>query len=109
MARPVPDPAAAPAGRTTSAGAGRPCRAGPGDGRRPHGHRRPVPGARGCVVFRNGPGRVAGAFWPMPGPGGRFERTFAHVVSGVPDRTPGVVVLGASGRALGRQGPQVQP
>ncbi|MFD9391903.1 TIGR02452 family protein [Streptomyces sp. NPDC060000] len=74
-----------------------------------HGYRRLVLGAWGCGVFRNDPAQVAGAFRALLGPGGRFERTFEHVVFGVLDRTPGAVVLGAFERTLGRRSPQVQP
>lgn len=69
-----------------------------------HGYRRLVLGAWGCGVFRNDPAQVAGAFRALLGPGGRFERTFDHVVFGVLDRTPGNVVLGAFEKAF-----QVQP
>ncbi|MEU3611774.1 TIGR02452 family protein [Streptomyces sp. NPDC006872] len=60
-----------------------------------HGYRRLVLGAWGCGVFRNDPAQVAEAFRALLGPGGRFARTFEHVVFGVLDRTPGTVVLGA--------------
>ncbi|WP_328477298.1 TIGR02452 family protein [Streptomyces sp. NBC_00377] len=60
-----------------------------------HGYRRLVLGAWGCGVFRNDPAQVAGAFRALLGLGGRFERTFDHVVFGVLDRTPGNAVLGA--------------
>ncbi|MFI5874655.1 TIGR02452 family protein [Streptomyces sp. NPDC051445] len=60
-----------------------------------HGYRRLVLGAWGCGVFRNDPAQVAGAFRALLGLGGRFERTFDHVVFGVLDRTPGSAVLGA--------------
>ncbi|MEU2052404.1 TIGR02452 family protein [Streptomyces bungoensis] len=56
------------------------------------GYRRLVLGAWGCGVFQNDPAQVAGAFRGLLGPGGRFARTFAHVVFGVLDRTPGAVV-----------------
>lgn len=56
------------------------------------GYRRLVLGAWGCGVFRNDPAQVAGAFRGLLGPGGRFAQTFAHVVFGVLDRTPGAVV-----------------
>ncbi|MDQ0584856.1 TIGR02452 family protein [Streptomyces rishiriensis] len=74
-----------------------------------HGYRRLVLGAWGCGVFRNDPAQVAGAFRALLGPGGRFERTFEHVVFGVLDRTPGNVVLGAFEKVFGRRGAQVQP
>ncbi|MFI5468957.1 TIGR02452 family protein [Streptomyces cacaoi] len=74
-----------------------------------HGYRRLVLGAWGCGVFRNDPAQVAGSFRALLGPGGRFERTFDHVVFGVLDRTPGSVVLGAFERMFDRQSPQVQP
>ncbi|WP_327319719.1 TIGR02452 family protein [Streptomyces sp. NBC_01235] len=74
-----------------------------------HGYRRLVLGAWGCGVFRNDPAQVAGAFRALLGTGGRFGRTFEHVVFGVLDRTPGRAVLGAFERAFGPQGPQVQP
>ncbi|MFD9323294.1 TIGR02452 family protein [Streptomyces sp. NPDC060053] len=73
-----------------------------------HGYRRLVLGAWGCGVFRNDPAQVAGAFRALLGPGGRFERTFGHVVFGVLDRTPGSVVLGAFERVFDRSA-QVQP
>ncbi|MGW1777575.1 TIGR02452 family protein [Streptomyces sp. NPDC002143] len=60
-----------------------------------HGYRRLVLGAWGCGVFRNDPTQVAEAFRALLGPGGRFGRTFEHVVFGVLDRTPGTVFLGA--------------
>ncbi|MFH8798578.1 TIGR02452 family protein [Streptomyces sp. NPDC017936] len=60
-----------------------------------HGYRRLVLGAWGCGVFRNDPAQVAGAFRTLLEPGGRFGRSFAHVVFGVLDRTPGSVVRGA--------------
>ncbi|MFF8970179.1 TIGR02452 family protein [Streptomyces sp. NPDC014995] len=69
-----------------------------------HGYRRLVLGAWGCGVFRNDPAQVAGAFRALLGPGGRFGRTFEHVVFGVLDRTPGSAVRGAFERAF-----QVQP
>ncbi|OQD57092.1 TIGR02452 family protein [Streptomyces phaeoluteigriseus] len=65
-----------------------------------HGYRRLVLGAWGCGVFRNDPVQVAGAFRSLLGPGGRFERTFAHVVFGVLDRTPGSAVREAFARAF---------
>ncbi|MFI6034846.1 TIGR02452 family protein [Streptomyces sp. NPDC051315] len=70
-----------------------------------HGYRRLVLGAWGCGVFRNDPAQVAGAFRALLGPGGRFERTFDHVVFGVLDRTPGTVVRGAFEKAFGRGAP----
>ncbi|MER6025799.1 TIGR02452 family protein [Streptomyces sp. NPDC001851] len=82
-----------------------------------HGYRRLVLGAWGCGVFQNDPVQVAGAFRALLGPGGRFARTFEHVVFGVLDRTPGAVVREAFTRAF-PQGPgrpdasyagQVQP
>ncbi|MCX4766879.1 TIGR02452 family protein [Streptomyces sp. NBC_01275] len=60
-----------------------------------HGYRRLVLGAWGCGVFRNDPAQVAEAFKALLGPGGRFGRTFEHVVFGVLDRTPGSTVRGA--------------
>ncbi|WP_314219914.1 TIGR02452 family protein [Streptomyces zaehneri] len=74
-----------------------------------HGYRRLVLGAWGCGVFRNDPAQVAGAFRALLGPGGRFERTFEHVVFGVLDRTPGSVVPAAFERVFGQGIPQVQP
>ncbi|MDX3525868.1 TIGR02452 family protein [Streptomyces sp. ID05-39B] len=65
-----------------------------------HGYRRLVLGAWGCGVFRNDPAQVAGAFRTLLGPGGRFERTFAHVVFGVLDRTPGSTVREAFAQAF---------
>ncbi|MEU9274113.1 TIGR02452 family protein [Streptomyces sp. NPDC048342] len=72
-----------------------------------HGYRRLVLGAWGCGVFQNDPAQVAGAFRELLGPGGRFARTFEHVVFGVLDRTPGSVVRAAFGetfRTVGVQG-----
>ncbi|GGN39531.1 TIGR02452 family protein [Streptomyces fuscichromogenes] len=60
-----------------------------------HGYRRLVLGAWGCGVFQNDPAQVAGAFRGLLGPGGRFAGTFAHVVFGVLDRTPGSAVRAA--------------
>jgi uncharacterized protein (TIGR02452 family) len=71
-----------------------------------HGYRRLVLGAWGCGVFQNDPAQVAGAFRGLLGPGGRFARTFEHVVFGVLDRTPGATVRAAFVRAFGAQ---VQP
>ncbi|MER5428307.1 TIGR02452 family protein [Streptomyces sp. NPDC002588] len=71
-----------------------------------HGYRRLVLGAWGCGVFRNDPAQVAEAFRALLAPGGRFGRTFEHVVFGVLDRTPGTEVKAAFERALGAQ---VQP
>ncbi|MEU0114295.1 TIGR02452 family protein [Streptomyces bobili] len=65
-----------------------------------HGYRRLVLGAWGCGVFRNDPAQVAGAFRTLLGPGGRFERTFTHVVFGVLDRTPDSTVREAFARAF---------
>ena len=65
-----------------------------------HGYRRLVLGAWGCGVFQNDPAQVAGAFRALLGPGGRFARTFAHVVFGVLDRTPGATVREAFVRAF---------
>lgn len=65
-----------------------------------HGYRRLVLGAWGCGVFRNDPAQVAGAFRALLGPGGRFEGTFARVVFGVLDRTPGSVVRQAFVRSF---------
>ncbi|WEO93917.1 TIGR02452 family protein [Streptomyces sp. FXJ1.172] len=81
-----------------------------------HGYRRLVLGAWGCGVFQNDPAEVAGAFRALLGPGGRFARTFDHVVFGVLDRTPGATVREAFARAFAQsrqqrvpQGGQVQP
>ncbi|GHG93557.1 TIGR02452 family protein [Streptomyces rubradiris] len=63
-------------------------------------YRRLVLGAWGCGVFQNDPARVAGAFRAVLGPGGRFARTFDHVVFGVLDRTPGAMVREAFARAF---------
>ncbi|MGW2685572.1 TIGR02452 family protein [Streptomyces sp. NPDC001414] len=60
-----------------------------------HGYRRLVLGAWGCGVFQNDPRQVAGAFRGLLGPGGRFAGTFAHVVFGILDRTPGSTVRAA--------------
>ncbi|MET9504528.1 TIGR02452 family protein [Streptomyces sp. NPDC006622] len=65
-----------------------------------HGYRRLVLGAWGCGVFRNDPAQVAEAFRTLLGPGGRFRGTFAHVVFGVLDRTPGSAVREAFVRAF---------
>jgi uncharacterized protein (TIGR02452 family) len=65
-----------------------------------HGYRRLVLGAWGCGVFQNDPAQVAGAFRALLGPGGRFASTFAHVVFGVLDRTPGSAVRAAFARAF---------
>jgi uncharacterized protein (TIGR02452 family) len=65
-----------------------------------HGCRRLVLGAWGCGVFQNDPAQVAGAFRALLGSGGRFARTFEHVVFGVLDRTPGAVVREAFTRAF---------
>ncbi|MFJ5642623.1 TIGR02452 family protein [Streptomyces sp. NPDC093223] len=59
------------------------------------GYRRLVLGAWGCGVFQNDPRQVAGAFRGLLGPGGRFAGTFAHVVFGILDRTPGSAVRAA--------------
>ncbi|MGI5439425.1 TIGR02452 family protein [Streptomyces shenzhenensis] len=72
-----------------------------------HGYRRLVLGAWGCGVFQNDPAQVAGAFSALLGPGGRFARSFEHVVFGVLDRTPGAVVRAAFVRAFGAA--QCQP
>lgn len=74
-----------------------------------HGYRRLVLGAWGCGVFRNDPAQVAGAFQVLLGPGGRFERTFEHVVFGVLDRSPGNVVRGAFESAFEGRRSQLQP
>ncbi|MGW0947026.1 TIGR02452 family protein [Streptomyces sp. NPDC002623] len=77
-----------------------------------HGYRRLVLGAWGCGVFRNDPAQVAEAFRTLLGPGGRFGRTFEHVVFGVLDRTPGTVVLAAFEKTFARtwsNRAQVQP
>ncbi|MFG3009397.1 TIGR02452 family protein [Streptomyces cinerochromogenes] len=65
-----------------------------------HGYRRLVLGAWGCGVFQNDPAQVAGAFRTLLGPGGRFARSFEHVVFGVLDRTRGAVVREAFARAF---------
>ncbi|MEU3410769.1 TIGR02452 family protein [Streptomyces sp. NPDC006658] len=65
-----------------------------------HGYRRLVLGAWGCGVFQNDPAQVAGAFRAALGPGGRFSRSFEHVVFGVLDRTPGAAVREAFARAF---------
>ncbi|GHI03406.1 hypothetical protein AQI88_00655 [Streptomyces cellostaticus] len=65
-----------------------------------HGYRRLVLGAWGCGVFQNDPAQVAGAFRALLGPDGRFARTFAHVVFGILDRTPGATVRDAFVRAF---------
>ncbi|MGW0334859.1 TIGR02452 family protein [Streptomyces sp. NPDC003011] len=65
-----------------------------------HGYRRLVLGAWGCGVFQNDPAQVADAFRTHLGPGGRFAGTFAHVVFGILDRTPGAVVRAAFARAF---------
>lgn len=65
-----------------------------------HGYGRLVLGAWGCGVFQNDPVQVAGAFRTLLGPGGRFARTFEHVVFGVLDRTPRTVVREAFVRAF---------
>ncbi|SEP67169.1 TIGR02452 family protein [Streptomyces sp. yr375] len=65
-----------------------------------YGYRHLVLGAWGCGVFQNDPAQVAGAFRALLGPGGRFERTFEHVVFGVLDRTPGGAVLSAFEKAF---------
>ncbi|MFF1545527.1 TIGR02452 family protein [Streptomyces sp. NPDC058291] len=81
-----------------------------------HGYRRLVLGAWGCGVFRNDPAQVAEAFRALLGPGGRFGRTFEHVVFGVLDRTPGRTVLAAFEKRFAhpfegwvRESAQVQP
>ncbi len=51
-------------------------------------------------MFRNDPAQVAGAFRALLGPGGRFARTFEHVVFGVLDRTPGATVREAFARSF---------
>jgi uncharacterized protein (TIGR02452 family) len=63
-------------------------------------YRRLVLGAWGCGVFQNDPAQVAGAFRGLLGPGGRFARTFEHVVFGVLDRTPGSVTRAAFAEAF---------
>ncbi|MGW1596326.1 TIGR02452 family protein [Streptomyces sp. NPDC002343] len=65
-----------------------------------HGYRRLVLGAWGCGVFQNDPAQVAAAFRAALGPGGRFSRSFEHVVFGVLDRTPGAAVREAFARAF---------
>lgn len=64
------------------------------------GYDRLVLGAWGCGVFQNDPAQVAGAFRALLGPGGRFARTFEHVVFGILDRTTGNTVRGAFLRAF---------
>ncbi|AGS73209.1 TIGR02452 family protein [Streptomyces collinus] len=64
------------------------------------GYRRLVLGAWGCGVFQNDPAQVAGAFRTLLGPGGRFARTFEHVVFGILDRTPGATVRAAFEKAF---------
>lgn len=65
------------------------------------GHRRLVPGAWGCGVFRNDPARrVAAAFRALLEPGGRFAGAFEHVVFGIPDRTRGGAICGAFDRTF---------
>ncbi|OIJ86221.1 TIGR02452 family protein [Streptomyces sp. MUSC 14] len=64
------------------------------------GYGRLVLGAWGCGVFQNDPTQVAGAFRALLGPGGRFARSFDHVVFGVLDRTPGAAVRAAFARAF---------
>ncbi|MFF7753993.1 TIGR02452 family protein [Streptomyces sp. NPDC007971] len=70
-----------------------------------HGYRQLVLGAWGCGVFQNDPAQVAGAFRALLGPGGRFARTFSHVVFGVLDRTPGATVREAFVRAFAQDVP----
>ncbi|MFE6287226.1 TIGR02452 family protein [Streptomyces sp. NPDC057877] len=72
-----------------------------------HGYRRLVLGAWGCGVFRNDPARVAGAFRALLTSDGRFAGTFAEVVFGVLDRTPGHSVRAAFERAFPER--QLQP
>ncbi|MBQ1088479.1 TIGR02452 family protein [Streptomyces sp. B93] len=72
-----------------------------------HGYRRLVLGAWGCGVFRNDPAQVAGAFRTLLGPGGRFAGTFAQVVFGILDRTPGSRVRAAFEQAFPER--QLQP
>jgi uncharacterized protein (TIGR02452 family) len=64
------------------------------------GYDRLVLGAWGCGVFQNDPVQVAGAFRALLGPGGRFARTFEHVVFGILDRTTGNTIRGAFLRAF---------
>ncbi|MEV0204799.1 TIGR02452 family protein [Streptomyces sp. NPDC050788] len=64
------------------------------------GYDRLVLGAWGCGVFQNDPAQVAGAFRALLGPGGRFARTFEHVVFGILDRTTGNTIRGAFLRAF---------
>ncbi|MFD9094666.1 TIGR02452 family protein [Streptomyces collinus] len=68
------------------------------------GYRRLVLGAWGCGVFQNDPAQVAGAFRTLLGPGGRFSRTFGHVVFGILDRTPGSAVRAAFDEAFPGRG-----
>ncbi|MET7452655.1 TIGR02452 family protein [Streptomyces sp. NPDC005574] len=70
-----------------------------------HGYRRLVLGAWGCGVFQNDPAQVAAAFRALLGPGGRFADTFAHVVFGILDRTPG----GTTREAFLRAFPEGRP
>lgn len=72
-----------------------------------HGYPRLVLGAWGCGVFHNEPEQVAGAFRALLGPGGRFSRTFEHVVFGILDRTTGNTVRGAFAGAFPER--QLQP
>ncbi|MEV5878986.1 TIGR02452 family protein [Streptomyces sp. NPDC052101] len=74
-----------------------------------HGYRRLVLGAWGCGVFQNDPAQVAGAFRALLGPGGRFARTFRHVVFGVLDRTPGATVREAFVQAFPQGMPTAAP
>jgi len=64
------------------------------------GYRRLVLGAWGCGVFQNDPAQVAEAFRALLGAGGRFARTFEHVVFGILDRTPGSTVRETFARAF---------
>ncbi|MEU2060593.1 TIGR02452 family protein [Streptomyces sp. NPDC013455] len=73
-----------------------------------HGYRLLVLGAWGCGVFQNDPARVAGAFRALLGPGGRFARSFEHVVFGVLDRTPQATVRQAFARAFPASGGAVR-
>lgn len=69
-----------------------------------HGYRRLVLGAWGCGVFRNDPGRVAGAFRALLTDGGRFAGRFERVVFAVLDRTRGATTRTAFERAFPEAG-----
>ncbi|MGW2444641.1 TIGR02452 family protein [Streptomyces sp. NPDC001675] len=73
------------------------------------GYRRLVLGAWGCGVFQNDPAQVAEAFRALFGPGGRFARTFEHVVFGILDRTPGAAVREAFARRFAESSERARP